>query len=113
MRCLAGVIALTSCLAAGQALPSFEVASVKQSAPGEQGRFMMRMGSDPGMVNYSGVTLKMLLARAYGVKDYQVVGPDWLNSERYDVNAKVPAGTPSEQVPLMLQGLLAERFKMS
>jgi uncharacterized protein (TIGR03435 family) len=47
---------------------------------------------------------------AYDVKEYQVSGPVWLNSERYDIVAKVPAGATNEQVKLMWQNLLAERF---
>jgi uncharacterized protein (TIGR03435 family) len=47
---------------------------------------------------------------AYDVKEYQVRGPDWLNTERYDIIAKVPAGTTDEQVKRMWQNLLAERF---
>jgi uncharacterized protein (TIGR03435 family) len=47
---------------------------------------------------------------AYDVKNYQVNGPAWLDSERYDVVAKVPAGATKEQVNVMWQNLLAERF---
>jgi uncharacterized protein (TIGR03435 family) len=44
------------------------------------------------------------------VKTYQVSGPAWLNTERYDIVAKVPAGATKEQVNVMWQKLLAERF---
>ena len=75
---------------------------------------MRRLGApDPGMVNYGNVTLKMLISRAYGVKDFQVSGPGWIDSLGYDVAAKIPAGVPAEQIPLMLQTLLAERFKLA
>ena len=47
---------------------------------------------------------------AYDVKPYQVSGPDWLDTERYDIAAKVPAGATKEQVNAMWQSLLAERF---
>jgi uncharacterized protein (TIGR03435 family) len=92
---------------------SFEVASIKPAAPQEPHMRMVRMGSDPGRINYEGVTLKNLLARAYNVKDYQITGPDWLTSERYDVTAKLPECADRDQVPQMLQALLNERFKMS
>ena len=74
---------------------------------------MIRMGGDPGRINYQGVTLKMLLARAYDVKDFQINGPDWLVTERYDVSAKLPECADRDQVPQMLQALLAERFKLT
>ncbi len=117
MRALAGAVlmVLTSTAGFGQAgaPPAFDVASVKPAPPPTDGRIMRRLGGDPGMVNYSNVTLKMMIARAYDVKDYQVSGPDWLESEGYDVVAKVPPGTPKEQIPQMLQTLLAERFKLA
>ncbi len=93
--------------------PAFEVASVKPAAPQPQGRMMVRMGGDAGRVDYSNVSLKDVLARAYGVKRYQINGPGWLESERYDITAKVPDGVNPDQVPAMLQVLLAERFKMA
>jgi uncharacterized protein (TIGR03435 family) len=46
------------------------------------------------------------------VKDYSLSGPDWLDSESFDVIAKPPVGTPQDQVPAMLRSLLAERFKL-
>jgi uncharacterized protein (TIGR03435 family) len=44
------------------------------------------------------------------VKGYQISGPAWLASERYDIAAKVPAGATQEQVDVMWQNLLLERF---
>jgi uncharacterized protein (TIGR03435 family) len=118
IRTLAGVslIVFASCAAWAQpapAPPAFEVASIKPAAPQAPGRMMVRMGSDPGRVNYTNVSLKDVLARAYEVKRYQVSGPSWLDSERYDIIAKVPDGVPKEQIPAMLRSLLAERFKMT
>ena len=55
--------------------------------------------------------MKALIARAYDVKEYQVEGPQWLESERYDVMAKIPEGTDKAQLRPMLQRLLADRFK--
>jgi len=52
------------------------------------------------------------IARAYRMKLYQVTGPDWLTSARFDVNAKLPAGSTPEQIPEMLQSLLEERFQI-
>jgi uncharacterized protein (TIGR03435 family) len=52
----------------------------------------------------------MLLMTAYNVKPYQISGPPWLDSERYDVTATVPEGTSKEQSNVMLQNLLADRF---
>ena len=91
---------------------AFEVASIKPSDPQEEGRIMMRMGTDAGMLRYTNVALKDCIRVAYRVKDFQVVGPDWIGSTRFDIVAKLPAGASEEQIPEMLQALLAERFKL-
>jgi uncharacterized protein (TIGR03435 family) len=108
----AGLLVYAVGMAFGQPAPegpSFEVASVKPAAPASGGS----ASTDPGRLSYSHVTLTRLLTRAYNVRDYQISGPDWLDSERYDVAAKLPDNTPPDQVPQMLQTLLAERFKLA
>src|SRR5437764_10358755 len=70
---------------------SFEVASVKPAAPPTGGKMMVRMGGDPGRVDYSNVSLRDIIRQAYGVKDYQISGPDWMSAARFDVIAKLPA----------------------
>ena len=108
-------------LALGQAAQSltFEVASVKPSPPitaNQRVYFGPPRGgpgtSDPGQITWSYATLKGLLLTAYDVKNYQVTGPAWLDTERYDVVVKVPLGTTKEQVGVMWQNLLTERFAM-
>ena len=96
----------------------FEVASVKPAGP-QAGvprpvRIVGGPGTeDPGRITFSRYTLKGLIASAYDVKDYQVAGPSWLDTERYDVVAKIPEGATKEQVNRMLQNLLADRFKLT
>ncbi len=107
-----GFALLAACAAFAQDPPAFEVASIKPAAPQAQGRMMVRMGGDPGRVDYANVSLKDVLARAYEVKRYQINGPSWLDSERYDITAKVPDGVKPDQIPAMLRVLLTERFKM-
>ena len=99
-------------LAALGQTPSFEVATVKSAPPPTDGRIMIGLGGDPGRVNYTNTNLKMILPRAFGVKSFQITGPSWLETERYNIVAKIPDNTPPEQVPLMLQNLLVERFKL-
>jgi uncharacterized protein (TIGR03435 family) len=50
------------------------------------------------------------IMRAFGVRAYQVIGPDWLKRERFDISATMPAGATTAQVPAMLQSLLESRF---
>ncbi|SPE26963.1 hypothetical protein SBA3_1330028 [Candidatus Sulfopaludibacter sp. SbA3] len=54
-----------------------------------------------------------MLMNAFDVKDYQVQGPEWLATERFDISAKVPANITKEQFGLMIQKLLAGRFQMT
>jgi uncharacterized protein (TIGR03435 family) len=116
----AGLLAFTSLAAFGQVTdenPTFEVASVKPSAPMTDGRIrvMMRGGPgspDPGQLTYTNVSLKNILQNAYNVKGYQISGPGWLDSQRFDIAAKIPKGATKEQFQKMLQNLLAERFKL-
>jgi uncharacterized protein (TIGR03435 family) len=92
--------------------PAFEVASIKPAAPMTGGRLMVRMGGDPSRIDYSNVSLKDVIARAYNLKRFQVHGPAWLDTERFDITANVPDGVSRDKIPAMLQNLLAERFKM-
>jgi uncharacterized protein (TIGR03435 family) len=94
-------------------LPRFEVASIKPSLPSPDGRITATIGGDAGRIDYEGLPLKMLLSRAFEVKDDQISGPDWLDTARFDIIAKLPDGAPRDQVPAMLQALLVERFKIS
>jgi uncharacterized protein (TIGR03435 family) len=116
---IAGIAMFAFALAFGQAAGSltFEVASVKPSppVPPTGGVYFgpARGGPgtpDPGQITWSYPTLKTLLMTAYDVKNYQINGPAWLDTERYDIVAKVPAGATKEQVNIMWQNLLAERF---
>jgi uncharacterized protein (TIGR03435 family) len=96
----------------------FEVASVKPAAPPTDGRIRIAMAGgpgspDPGRINFEFVNLRQVLTRAYGVKSYQISGPDWLDSERFNITAKVPAGTTKEQFLVMLQNLVIDRFQMT
>jgi uncharacterized protein (TIGR03435 family) len=107
--------------AANQAL-AFKVASIKSAqppTPDGQGRIFMRDPSggpgskDPGRINYPFMTLRNLLMTAFDVKSFQISGPSWLDSERFDIAATMPPDTTKEQFQIMLQNLLIERFKMS
>lgn len=96
---------------------TFEVASVKPAAPPEMGRIMMgsRGGpgtGDPTRFTGSNMSLTMLITMAYDLKPYQLSAPSWLNTERFDIAAKVPPGATRDQFRIMLQNLLAERFKL-
>jgi uncharacterized protein (TIGR03435 family) len=102
-------------LAAGLSAASpaaFEVASVKRVTATAQG-VRTSMLANPARLDYVYVTLKDVIRQAYGVKNFQISGPDWIAVERYDIAAKPPQDTATDQIPAMLQSLLAERFKLT
>ena len=96
----------------------FEVASVKPAKPG--GRRGVWTDGSPNQIRMLGMSLKQLIDFGYGVRGYQVTGPDWIDSEKYDVVAKLPseaAALPEEArwvaIHAITQALLAERFKLT
>jgi uncharacterized protein (TIGR03435 family) len=121
-------IALGLILAAVAALgqtpnTGFEVATVKPSplldrakmaAEIQAGR-MPRFGPHVSLsqAEYNFMLLRDLIALAYNVKAYQITGPPWLATERFDIVAKMPDGASKDDAPKFLQALLAERFKLA
>jgi uncharacterized protein (TIGR03435 family) len=95
--------------------PEFDVASVKPSVESANAMANVNRGLhiDGAMVSFNGMPLKWYIHYAYTVKESQVSGPDWLNSERVDIVAKLPDGATREQIPAMMQALLADRFKLT
>jgi bla regulator protein BlaR1 len=95
--------------------PSFEVASIKPRGPAVIGPgFRSSTGSSPGMLNYSNVTLRTCIQKAYGVRPYQISGgPNWLGDERFDIMAKAASIVPEDQMMTMLRKLLEQRFKLT
>ena len=105
----------------------FDVASIRRYIPGSRTSSSARIGitDTPDGLVARVVTVKMLIYRAYAVVDYQILGaPDWLNSERYDIDAKFDGSaadelqklSPSDRIlarQRMLQALLAERFNLT
>ena len=89
--------------------PSFESASVKPSP--HDGRAFWA-SSEGGRISYVKIPLSSLLIIAYQLKDYQIEGPRWIFTENYDLLAKAPNNTPRDQIHLMIQSLLAERFAL-
>jgi uncharacterized protein (TIGR03435 family) len=116
---LAAALILTSVFVFAQSDKlQFEAASVKPSPPPEGGRMMMINGrggpgsNDPTRLRFTNASLAQIVANAYDIKNYQLTAPDWLDQERFDIDAKIPDGATKEQANTMLQNLLAERFHM-
>jgi uncharacterized protein (TIGR03435 family) len=95
--------------------PSFDAASVRIASPVD---FMaMRSGNahvgaryDAGRLDIGGMPLRDVITAAYRIKRYQLLGPDWMRGVMVDIVATLPKGASEDQIPEMLQSLLAERF---
>lgn len=110
--------AIVSCgIVLGQTrTPAFEVVSLKPStgaligAPNSDGgpgtRYPERFATN--------ATLRGLIFRAFGLVDIeeQISGPKWIDTDKFAIDARMPAGTTVEEFHTMLQNLLAERFKL-
>lgn len=108
-------VTLAACAAFAQSASprlEFEVASIKPS-PALTDNVHIGMRIDGAQLHFTAFSLKDYIRIAYRVKDYQVEGPDWISSERFDIAAKLPAGATREQVNDMLQTLLVDRFKLT
>jgi len=88
----------------------FEVASVKVHPPP-----LTQIGiqSRGGRFNVTGFSLKMLVGRGYAVPESRIIGgPSWIESERYDIDARAADGAAPSPMQPMLQALLEDRFKL-
>ena len=100
-----------------QVRPVFDVASVKPAEKIKTDSYMINLGKTAhGELTMGNVTLSECLKFAYGLTDdIQLDGPDWIKRKGefiYEIVAKAPDGTPREELLVMLQGLLVERFKL-
>jgi uncharacterized protein (TIGR03435 family) len=82
------------------------------------GKLHAGMKIDGKRVDIGNFGMMQLICKAYDVKTYQVSGPSWLQGaglagQRFDIVANLPEGATKEQIPQMLQALLAERFKLA
>jgi uncharacterized protein (TIGR03435 family) len=113
LRTIAALLASSGgAIAQNGARPQFEVASIKPLGPNSFGIFLRIMPG--GRVNITNMTLKDLIGHAWNLRPFQISGgPDWVNSTRFDISAKPENQPAPDQLMLMLQSLLEERFRLS
>ena len=105
------IFAMSAAALAAQAPPAFEVASVK---PNKAGTTQANIGMLPNGVNFVNLPLRAIIQFAYGINQPSKLAgvPDWAVSERYDIIARAAGPVTTEERRLMLQALLADRFKL-
>jgi uncharacterized protein (TIGR03435 family) len=92
--------------------PEFEVAAIRPSAQSPQEGVTAGVRIDGAQVRCAFLTLKDYIGIAYRVKLYQISGPDWIGSDRFDISGTLPAGGQISDFPEMMRSLLEERFKL-
>jgi bla regulator protein blaR1 len=91
--------------------PRFEVASVKRNGDPNV-RFRNMRPLPGGRLSAVNATAQMLILNAYGVQAYQLIGgPQWIDADGFDIEAKGNPDATREQVLLMLRSLLEDRFQ--
>lgn len=89
--------------------PQFELTSIKPSAPGTHGPNVYNPTNTRFAV--TNVTAKYLIAYAYDVSEFQIIGgPGWIGTDEYDILAKPQGEASVERIKAMTKGLLAERL---
>ena len=110
MRGPAAITIFLSCAWCLAQTPAFESASIKPSSA-QEGRSLYNTA--PGRLSMQNQTLKECIRIAYGVKVAQVAGgAKWVESERFNIDAKAKGPAGDKELMLMLQALLKDRFKL-
>jgi uncharacterized protein (TIGR03435 family) len=106
-----GMLLAGACLADGL---KFDVASVKKVEGGTPpGDIPRNMETTPGNFAMRNIALRFAIEWAWDLKDFEIVGPDWIKAEeRYDIIAKAGRPASDNEMREMLQALLLERFQM-
>ena len=89
---------------------TFDVTSVKPNASGQQGGSSK---AQPGRYVGLNVTLKRVIGLAYRPVQEFIGGPDWINTDRFDIEGSVEGTPTQDQMLEMLRSLLADRFKLA
>ena len=98
---------------AAEAQAAFAVASIRPSAEAVKFESDGETKILPGIVNMRDVTIETCIKWAYGVQKAQVSGPGLLTSQRYDLMAKADGRASADEMKLMMQALLTERFGLA
>ncbi|SDE75016.1 TIGR03435 family protein [Terriglobus roseus] len=93
--------------------PSFDVASVRAHDPADRKNFNNFQAYPDGRFTSDNSSLWMLIHYAFQIQPYQFAGgPDWIKSVGYDLNAKPAEVHGFDDIPIMLQGVLEDRFQL-
>src|SRR4051812_13005347 len=106
------ILILTAVWFAQNSRPAFEVATIRPSISAPRQAVAAAGRTDGAQFRIAGLTIRDYISIGYGVKLNQISGPDWITTNRFDIAATLPEGSRPEQVPLMMQALLEDRFEL-
>lgn len=112
------LLAVPAAAQAQATAPAFEVAAIRAAElptpemfrGGQQIRTGLEL--DGARLDWGLASLADMIQYAFRVKNYQISGPDWMRSSRWNILARLPDGASQDQAPEMMQTLLAERFQL-
>jgi uncharacterized protein (TIGR03435 family) len=108
---------LLACLALPAAAhaqrPAFAVATIRPSSGAVQFEHDGATETTPGTLRMRDVSVETCIKWAYSVQESQIAGPDWIDSDKFDITAKSDGPADENAMKQMLQSLLADRFKLS
>src|SRR5262245_36128145 len=91
--------------------PTFEVATIKRNVEVSDQTFVRAQPG--GRLSVGNNTMRNIIRNAWRVQQFQITGgPDWIDTDRWNIVAKATDNAPPEQMLVMLQNLLVDRFKL-
>lgn len=112
---VAAVVFAATALGHGQEKPArlaFDVATIRPSDPNMQNGGIKPLPGGNGYITQN-VPVKLMISLMYEVPMRQIIGgPDWMNTDRYDIEAKADGSYSKDDLHLMFQSLLADRFNL-
>jgi len=110
-RLVSALLVCASGFAVSAQRPTFEVATIKRNVSVSDSAFVRTQPG--GRLSVGNNSLRNIIRNAYRLQNFQIVGgPDWINTERWDIVAKADGNTKPEDLLVVLQNLLADRFKL-
>jgi len=97
--------------AIAQTTLAFEVASVRPT-PADNSGPPLGMRITGARIQISGYSLKDYIGMAYSLEPPQVIAPEWMATQRFEIAGNLPAGSTRQQIPQMIQALLIDRFAL-
>jgi uncharacterized protein (TIGR03435 family) len=113
LRVVSSMVLLSSAgIAQSKDAAAFDIASVKLSEHQVGPDYNNQLAFSPAALTAKNVTLRRLVSEAYRLQLRQVIGPNWLDQNEYDVEARAGHSAGREELDLMLRALLAQRFDL-